>query len=275
MVLIDLGEAETEDRFHTELALLLGDTPITRPATTQQLQVTDGGWLDALRPVIPDGHAAVWLDPDPSRCRASIAVLSNTRAEVQVVEVPAGDGAEALLALSVREVLALINAAPEPVEPPAPESTPEPPPPVVPPEPSPTARMRPRVGASVVAPQNGAVRGGGVVMANWKLRPNLSTGIRLGVQAGANGVWFQPGVHIARGRFTIGGQAAVVSHPWGVMVRPGVRLGMLLPVSESHIPGVSLTWLPVRDIVYGDGGVVYDSGRLELTLEYTWGRSDG
>jgi len=269
VVVLDLGEAAMEDRFHVELALLLGGDLAIEPVGAESLQLGDGDWLDALRPVIPAGHAVVWLDPAAERCRASVAVFNATRAEVQVVEVPPGEGAEALLALSVREVLSTAGAESPP---PPPEPTP-PPPESVPPRNEPVNPAHPRVGATATTPMNGAVRGGAIVQTDWTLQPGLSAGLRLDIQAGAHGLWLQPGVQVTRGRWVVGTHAAVVRHAWGYMVRPGARLGMLVPLSEEHIPGVSLTWLPVRDIVHRDRSILYDSGVLELTLEYTWGRA--
>jgi|GEM_PF-5131178 len=254
LVVLDRSTAPVEDRFSTELRLLLGDDVSVLDAPPG---FSDSSWLDALRPLVPAGHTVIWLDPAPTGVlRASVAVVEPGRAEVQVVEVPEEEGAEAALALAVHAVVATRYTLPAPL----------------PPEP-PAPSRRDTFGANTSSPTSGAVRGGIVVQTGWFIRPNTAVGPRLDLQLGADGLWLQPGIALQHGVFTVDTHLAVVRHPWGTFVRPGVRAGTRF--GRERAIGVGLTVLPVRDVVTEDDRIRYDSGRIELGLDLLWGASRG
>lgn len=102
------GDPTAELRLATELALALHDLQVTTVAGPANLDVLPSTMLFAtLRPYLDDDVlAAAWLGPDADPLRLSLGFAGEGRGVVRVVEQPAGPGAEAALAVAVREVLA-------------------------------------------------------------------------------------------------------------------------------------------------------------------------
>lgn len=124
------GDPTAQEREHEvfeELALALDALLLARAAAPAPAftSLPLNEQLAALRPSLSgDVIAALWMDPssaDPLRVQLAFASLGG-RAEVRLVEEPAGPGAAAVIALGVREVLATATARWS--QPPAP--TPEP-----------------------------------------------------------------------------------------------------------------------------------------------------
>lgn len=263
-MLLDLSAEPAEDRFQTELRLLLDEVVRTEgppgfvdaPSTEQ---------LDALGPLVSDGQTAVWLaPPSDGHLRASVAVVRDGRAEVRVVSVPDVDNGPAHLALAVREQLAARLA-----------DTPVPPPPP-PPSPPPGPDRWDSLGAVTSSGSAGDVRGGLLAATAWRVGPLDRLGPRLAVEAGPDGVWLSPGVALRRGGWTAGSDLMVVQHPWGWQLRPELWTGAQWRVRPSWSVGAALGLLPVRDVVYDADWLRYDSGRVQLTVELLWTpRDDG
>ena len=113
----DMGAADREHRAAKELALALVDLTVLRQGAPQDLStMPTSAQIDVLRPLLAADEvlAAVWLEPSADPLRVNLAFAAEGRGVVRVVEEPAGDGAEAALAMAAREVLA---AARVPVRP--------------------------------------------------------------------------------------------------------------------------------------------------------------
>ena len=265
MVVLDVSSEPVEDRFQTELRLLIEEVVLTDgPAGFVEAPSTEQ--LDALGPLLPAGQTAVWLSPAADgQLRASVAVVRDGRAEVRVVAVPDVDNAPAHLALAVREQLAARLA-----------DTPVPPPPPPPPTPEPTIRRWDSLGVSSSSSHTGDLRGGLLAATAWQVGPFDRLGPRLAVEVGADGVWLSPGVALRRSWWTAGGDLMVVQHPWGWQLRPELWTGAQWSPSPGWSVGAAVGVLPVRDVVYDGDQLRYDSGRAQLTAELLWTpREDG
>lgn len=257
MAVLDLGQAPEEDRFQTELRLLVEDVVLVNgppgfhesPATAQ---------LDALVPLLPPGQTAVWLSPSSSgQLRASVAVVRDGRSEVRVVAVPPSDNAAAHLALAVREQLSARLA-----------DTP------VPPAPDPGSPGRPgRVDSMGVVSSlsaTGLSRAGPLAATGWQLGPLDRIGPHMAVEVGRPGVWLSPGLRLRRGWWTAGSDLALAWHPWGWQARPELWTGLQHTARSGLTVGASVAVLPIRDVVYDAEQLRFDSGRAELSAELLW-----
>lgn len=261
-MLLDVSSAPVEDRFHTELRLLLGPDATVQEGPPAFASLPAGVRLDALRQAVANGATVVWLEPETNDLlRASVAVLGPDRAEVRVVDIPKDHGAEAVLALAVRTVMGTrFDTAPPP-----------PPPDGPPPEPA----VATRVGASATGTPQADLRGGVLVAPSWPLGDRLWAGARVDAQAGPAGVWLQAGPSLSKGHVHVDAHISLVRHSFGTWLRPGVRGGMAWPLTPHTDLGLQLTVLPLRDVVLRDGQGVYDSGRVELSAVLTRGGPRG
>ena len=258
MALLDVTTAPVEDRFHTELRLLIGDVvQIDAPEGFRERSATHQ--LTTLGPLLPAGHTAVWLAPqDGTVLRASVAVVVADRAEVRMVEVPAVDGAPAHLALAVRAQLEARLA-----------DVPIPPPPTPTPTPTPTRRWH-QVAAVSHTSASGDLRMGAGATTSWSLGPLDRIGPQLTAEVGQEGLWLSPGVAARWSLVTFGAEATLVQHPWGRQLRPAAWTGLQWTTPRGLSIGAAVSFLPVRDLVYEDGVPRYDSGRIELGTTLAW-----
>ena len=130
----DEAAHERQQRVADELVLALDGVELRPTAVPIPGFVGEsvGGQIAALKSLFEDQEvrAALWLDPTSQELLRVQLVFpgESARSEVRLVEQPAGEGASAVLALGVREVLATTGrrVMPAPVEPPPPQPPPPP-----------------------------------------------------------------------------------------------------------------------------------------------------
>ncbi len=252
VALLDVSSASVEDRFHTELRLLIGEVVLLdAPDDFRERSATQQ--LTSLEVVVPAGHTAVWLAPqDDEVLRASVAVVVANRAEVRTVEVPAVEGGPAHLALAVRAQLEARLA-----------DVPVPPPPSVP-------RRWHQVAAVSHTSVSGALRAGASATTRWSAGPLDRIGPRFMVEVGQDGLWLSPGVAARWSLWTFGADATVVHHPWASQLRPALWTGLQWTTPSGLSIGAEVSVLPLRDRVFEDSVLLYDSGRVELGTSLAW-----
>ena len=267
LLAIEQSAAVEEDRFHEELLLSLDDVRI-QPAQAGFSTASMGDQLDAVRPFLEEQglDAVVWLDAgDAERLRVSVAFVSEARAVIRMLEVPRGAGAEAQLALAVRELLhqayATLLAIPEAptVEPVAEEVA-------LPESPGLGVGVDWAIGGlwpaeAMAGGLRGAMRVGVTTPAGpVEIGTGLSTDGRPGqarigpvLGAGRGGLWLRAGVD----RTWLEGLTIWQSR---------VDLSYHLDIVESLGVEAALRFAPVRDQVLDGETLRYDSGRIEFGL---------
>lgn len=283
-VLLDLSTSEAETRFARQLALVVSSVDVV-PGPPGLLESSVAAQVELLRPVVGDADAAIWLDDrQPGRLVAAVAVVERQRGVVRLVEVPDGAGAEAALAMGVRELLSSlyvdVAVVPSPMLLPAEESAPtalvvESGPVVTDASPPGPRGGNRRVAVSVLGAQpfRTGTRLGGEVAATYAVGDHLWIGPSIGAEGGAHGWWIHPGILAEWHLLVVGSQLSLVEHPWGLQVRPGLKVGVQHALRPWLRARLMVVGLPRRDVVLDGASTRYDSGWAEATgaLSWVWG----
>ncbi|MEC8424748.1 MAG: hypothetical protein VX000_13285, partial [Myxococcota bacterium] len=190
------------------------------------------------------------------------------------------EGAEAALAMGVRELLASLYVDMAVVPPPTPAPAPAPlavesgpvPPDASPPGPPADSR---RLALSVqgAQPFRRGTRYGGELAATFAVGDHLWIGPSIGAERGADGWWIHPGILAEWRLLVVGSQLSLVEHPWGLQVRPGLKVGVQHALRPRLRARLMVVGLPRRDVVLQGGSTRYDSGWVEMAgaLSWVWG----
>jgi len=217
---------------------------------------------DTLRTLMGDAPALTWMETEDDAVRAWVAVAEDDRANLQVVQFPAGPGAEMALALAATELARqpLVEASPPPVIESEPEPEPEPPPP--PTAPPPAHGPLALASGSWALPGPGFGLGVGYALGSGQalLLAQLGGTRRAGLELRYVPRWVLAGARVDVARI------ATLT-----IVQPKLMVGVHGQRGRVGLEGV-VAVTPLRDQVLDGSERVYDSGWIEVGIRLRFSR---